>query len=61
MEILVNKSCSFSSFLSIETLIKWSYFVDGPSVNINGIDEETFKSNTAVPPQSFRNLIVNNA
>ena len=30
MEILLWKSFSFYSFSSIETLIKWWYFVDGP-------------------------------
>ena len=34
MEILVYKSFSFSLFLSVQTLIKWLYFVDSPLVEI---------------------------
>ena len=36
MRIFSRKSFSFSSFLFAQTLIKWSYFVDGPLLVIYG-------------------------
>ena len=34
METFTGRNFSFSSFLFVQTLIKWSYFVDGPLVYI---------------------------